>query len=255
MKIVNLGTSHGDATPSRYHSSTLIETSGRYYLVDAGEPVSATLIRRGINPSAVTAVFVTHMHADHAGGLPVLVEQAHKYRRKFPEIHPEFLVPDEAAVPAFYAWASVNQFGKYVETSTVRSYDPGLAYEDPVLKMTAFPNGHLKWCAKGSSARSNSLKIESEGKKVFFTGDLSCEFTDFPSDAADHCDLVYSELTHFPLEKALPVLKTLSIGKLIFYHLHNPIQTSEGAEKVLRICREQLSYPVAIAFDGMETVL
>lgn len=255
MKIINLGTSHGDATATRYQSSTLIETGGRYYLVDAGEPASASLIRRGILPAQITAAFITHPHIDHSGGLPVLVEQAHKYRRLHPAIRPEFLLPEERGVRALLAWAEANRFGGCAETATLRAYGPGTAYDDGTLKLTAFPGRHVPPADDGTPA-CYAFRIEAEGKKVYFTGDVAADYGDFNLAAADGCDLVYSELTHYPLEKALPVLKQLSAGKLIFYHLHNPWQTPEGKTLALERCREAgLAFPVSLAFDGMETEL
>ena len=255
MKIVNLGTSHGDATITRFQSSTLLEAEGRYYLIDAGEPVSASLIRRGIKPAQITAVFITHMHCDHAGGLPLLSEQADKYRRLHPSIHLRILVPDEEAIPAFLAWEKVCRIGKTTDPARISAYSPGKGYDDGILSMTAIPNRHLLPIG-GEAYHSNALRIEAEGRNILFTGDLSSDFSDFPSAAANGCDLVYSELTHYPLEKALPILKQCSFGKLIFYHLHNPYQTRDGAEAVLRRCREYgLPFPVEMAFDGMETVL
>ena len=79
MKITNFGTSHGDPTLEHFCSSTLLETQGRYYLIDAGEPANALLVRNGLCASRVSAVFITHMHIDHTGSLPVICEQAKKY--------------------------------------------------------------------------------------------------------------------------------------------------------------------------------
>ena len=86
MKITNFGTSHGDPTLEHFCSSTLLETQGRYYLIDAGEPANALLVRNGLCASRVSAVFITHMHIDHTGSLPVICEQAKKYRSRFPDV-------------------------------------------------------------------------------------------------------------------------------------------------------------------------
>ena len=65
MKIITLGTSHGDPTVTRFNSSTLFRTGTADYLIDAGSPVNALMIRRNIPLSALRAVFITHQHEDH----------------------------------------------------------------------------------------------------------------------------------------------------------------------------------------------
>lgn len=249
MIITTLGTSHGDATATRYQSSTLIEVANRYYLVDAGEPASASLIRNGVIPAALSAVFITHMHYDHTGGLPVVIGQAHKYRRRYPDIQTKYLLPDATAIPALVNWLAANQH--HVPEPGICSYAPGIIYSDELLTVEAFPNRHLTWSTGNAALNSCGLRLNAEGKRVFFTGDLVNDFSDFPADAADGCDLLCSELTHFPLEAALPALKKIRVGKLLFLHLGNPWQTPEGQAKALELCRD-LPYPTALAYDNLK---
>ena len=73
-------------------------------------------------------------------------------------------------------------------------------------------------------------------------------------DAAQDCDLVFSEITHYPLEKAILTLEKLRCGKLKFYHIHNPWQTQEGRQKALDMTAH-LPYPVEFTYDGCVTIL
>ena len=75
-----------------------------------------------------------------------------------------------------------------------------------------------------------------------------------PLEKAKECDLVFCELTHYPLEKALPVLAQIKPEKLVFYHLHTPHQSIEGGAKVMEKCAI-LPYPVILAKDGEEVEL
>ena len=98
MKITNFGTSHGDPTLEHFCSSTLLETQGRYYLIDAGEEVilvdnglpagtpeevpdedsiaftgkdicsyMEAFAALGYKPEQVTRILLTHRHSDHSG--------------------------------------------------------------------------------------------------------------------------------------------------------------------------------------------
>lgn len=263
MRITNLGTSHGDPTPEHFCSSTLLETGGRLYLVDCGEPANALLVRRGLCASQLSGIFVTHMHIDHTGSLPVLCEQAAKYRRRFPDIRLSILLPEAAAFDKLAAWRDANHYGRFDHRAEhdggapvfgeLRAYDETHGYDDGTLAMTAVRTDHLAHL-HNPDVSAFSLQFACEGKRVLFTGDLAADFHDFPLDAAQDCDLVFCEVTHYPLEKALPTLARLRAGRLIFYHIGDPWQPADRQRLALDLCR-QLPFPVSFAHDGCVTTL
>ena len=110
MRIITLGTSHGDTTPMRFNSSVAYETvDGRLYLIDAGAPVEALLRRQGFRLYDLRAVFISHMHDDHAGGLTGLMKQTIKYPKDRPYPLPVYL-PEEAAIEPLKLWfAAVHE--------------------------------------------------------------------------------------------------------------------------------------------------
>jgi ribonuclease BN (tRNA processing enzyme) len=79
-----LGTGAGLLNPLRNASSYLMETDHGDVLLDAGEPVSATLAKRDYDWSRLSGIIITHTHADHVGGLPMLIQQLHLSGRTNP---------------------------------------------------------------------------------------------------------------------------------------------------------------------------
>jgi len=70
LELLFLGSGSGFAPGGRYYSSFLL--NGRY-LFDAGPTSLVHLKRAGVNPHDVDAVFISHFHADHFFGLPLLL--------------------------------------------------------------------------------------------------------------------------------------------------------------------------------------
>ena len=246
MQITTLGTSHGSPTCSRFSSSTLIETAGRAYLVDAGSPVHALLVRAGKSVDPLSAVFVTHMHEDHAGGLPGLCKHFVKERRDTRSRLRVFL-PDQKACEPLDAWCRALCFDWPNEAVSLEVTSEGEVYADDCITVTAERTRHM---ASANGAPSFAYAIRAEGQRVVFTGDLAADFTVFPALARDEaCDLCVCEATHYDLRAAVTVLKDSPISQLVLNHVHDPWHGQDGERKLLQIMRD-LPYPVHIAHDG-----
>ena len=256
MLITTLGTGHGLHTLSRYSSSTLIETDGVGYLVDCGEPASATLRRSGKDFASLRALFVTHLHADHVGGLAQFT---------FMLRHPQTTQPLAYCLPA----EGVEVIRRYLEALymppdrepwdlELRGVQPGLCYEDDWLRATAVPNGHMGAIAdKGyepdlpNQRQSYGYIFELEGKRIAFSGDLPRDLEGLEELTAQPLDLLAMEMTHIRPEEALPFIADKPIEKLLLIHIHDPWHGA--GEDVLRdMCFEYLDFPFIIARDGTQ---
>jgi len=76
MQITLLGTGGPRPDPARQGPATLIEASRLSLLFDAGRGVATRLAKAGTNVRDLDAVFVTHHHFDHIGGLGDLIMAA-----------------------------------------------------------------------------------------------------------------------------------------------------------------------------------
>ena len=247
MVITTLGTSHGDHTYCRFNSSTLFEIKGRSYLVDAGEPVCALMVRAGKDFDRLKAVFVTHMHGDHVDGLPRLIRRLLKYPHDGKRT--EVFLPEERAVPGLNAWLHGTHAKWPSDAVTVDAIGPGEVFDDGVLRVAAEATRHLRDPDRPDRPLSLAYILEGEGKRIVYTGDLSADFSDFPRAARDErCDLCICEVTHYQPEIALPVLAGSPIRRLILNHVHDPWH-GDG-ERRLREMMAELPYPVEIAHDG-----
>jgi ribonuclease Z len=74
IRVTLLGTASGPRVhESRAGISTLVEAGGERLLFDAGRGVMRRLVQAGFAMSAVTRLFLTHLHSDHVVGVPDLM--------------------------------------------------------------------------------------------------------------------------------------------------------------------------------------
>ncbi|MFM6931492.1 MAG: MBL fold metallo-hydrolase [Novosphingobium sp.] len=74
LRWVTLGTAGGPIpTPERAEPSNLLIAGEQYILVDTGDGAVNQLARAGVTQQRISAVFLSHHHLDHTGGLPAVI--------------------------------------------------------------------------------------------------------------------------------------------------------------------------------------
>lgn len=244
MKITFLGTSHGVPAADRYCSSTIVETGGKTFVIDAGAPLIDLLLRSGRKPSDVEAIFTTHGHGDHVDGLISFCDLASWY---FKDVSTDIFVTENALTGAIFNFLSAIHSPPDLSRLRFKLATAGVVYETPELKVTYMPTKHML------ARPAYSILIEAEGKRVLFTGDMSnhLERKDFPSIVAEeHLDLVISEMAHFNIEQMTPYLETCIADRMVITHVF-PLHKFAEIEALAG----KYPFPIDIAHDGDEIEL
>ncbi len=242
MRIIFNGTSHGVPEHHRRCSSYIIEVGGSCYLIDLGTQAIEELRRRGIPIESVRLAICTHPHGDHTNGVISFADLVNWYFRK---ADPEILLPDERLLEPLKTWITISNNGNPPRDGLrLGVYRAGVAYEDENMRLTAIPTLHC--------VNSHAFLIETEGKRVLFTGDLKHPTADFPAVAFEtELDLIVCELAHFSPDDCIPVFDRTKAKRI----LHSHINDDRWGEALSRQKNAPHPYAYGEAFDGLELEL
>ncbi|MDR3301483.1 MAG: ribonuclease Z [Spirochaetaceae bacterium] len=128
--------------PNRHLTSVLLRREGDLFLFDCGEGTQVSLRRLNLRWKKISAIFISHTHADHVTGLPGLLMLSSQVDRDDP----------------LYIYGP-PRIAEYIETSRrvldmyinykiiVREIaEPGIVYQAEDFHIRAFPLRHTKQC-------------------------------------------------------------------------------------------------------------
>lgn len=242
MKITFLGTSHGVPAADRFCTCMMLEVGGKVYFIDAGAPLLENMMIRNLQITSFKAFFNTHAHADHIGYLFSSMSLCDWY---FKETAVTYVLTEQRVFDALNEMLCATD-GQPLDTSrhTVIIAKEGKVYEDENIKVSYYPTTHLQWCNRPAY----SILVETEGKKVFFSGDLKphLETGAFPQYVKENeVDLFVCELAHFSLEAVMPELQKTKTKALCFNHVY-PLDKYEQIAKI----HDKLPFPIIAPSDG-----
>ena len=245
-----VGSACGVPVPDRGHSSILLSTTEFQILVDAGEPCSRTLVETQFDLRLLDAVFLTHGHSDHTGGLPMLIQAAWLSGRRKPL---NIFLPAELADP-LKQWLNASYLGPDIVPFEIvfTPWESHASHNFLGLKLDPIPTTHLETLNRRSTPnrfKAYSLRIEHPEFRVVFSGDLGNP-SELQPQLVEHTDLLITEVAHFPIAELFRFLSKQLIHKVMLTHLSTEWLGQE--EMLLNRAREALpGKTVIIASDRM----
>ena len=250
MRLTTIGTGTAAPSPARVCSSHLVETRDVRLLLDCGSGAVFRMAQMGIDWMGITHLAVTHFHADHTTDVATLLFAwrygAIPWRTKPIVIYGP---PGTAALldrlnAAF--GGSFMTLGFEVRIQEVAEGD----------RVAISPGVDLVSHKVPHTAESVAYSIESEGRRLIYTGDTG------PDESlgawAAGCDLLLTECslpeamrmaTHLTPEGCGDLAARAGTRHLVLTHFYPPVEQVD----IRSIVAERFSGPVTLASDGWST--
>ncbi len=256
MYVTFLGT--GAALPSldRANTSLLIENESRdkTVLIDCGGDPYRNILRAGKNAESIDAVFITHAHIDHIGGLPSLIESLRLGGRTT-------ALPIYAIAPVteiihklldVYAFEIIPETWAYA--IDIHTIQPGEPFFMADFAATAFLTLHSVPCA--------GIRLSSpDAPKAILGYTSDTKYTDSLKDIAANASCFITEATyiqgneemadkvgHFTAQQAAKTAQDNHVKSLGLVHLSAP-HTDETLARA--VAAKEYAGKIIIPRDGM----
>lgn len=215
-----LGSGDAFGSGGRLQSCIFVDSPEGRFLIDCGETSLVGMKRYGLDSSMIGSIFISHLHGDHYGGLPLLVKEIQVTGgREDPLViaGPEGLESHvEGLMPLIFPSPENPRAVFWPEFQVV---SPGEPLQVGRFRVTAYPAAH--------SILSNplSLRIECSGRVIAYSGDT--EWNDFLPKASRGADLFICETfeyrrgagNHLDLLSLLEHRHELECRRIILTHL------------------------------------
>ncbi len=128
--------------PNRHLTSALLRREGDLFLFDAGEGTQVSLRRLNLRWKKISAIFISHTHADHVTGLPGILMLSSQVDRD----EPLYII----GPPKIREYVELNRrvLDMYINYEIVvkEITSEGEVYDAPDFTIRAFPLRHTKPC-------------------------------------------------------------------------------------------------------------
>ncbi|MDR1147301.1 MAG: ribonuclease Z [Spirochaetaceae bacterium] len=128
--------------PRRHLTSVLLRRDGDLFLFDCGEGTQVSLRRLNLRWKKISAIFISHTHADHVTGLPGLLMLSSQVERN----EPMYIIGPPRI--AEYIQSSMDVLDMYINYEIIvrEINEAGVVFEGSDFRIRAFPLRHTKPC-------------------------------------------------------------------------------------------------------------
>lgn len=245
MELTILGAGPGMPQIDKHLSSILIRKAEQLILADCGDSCAHRLLEHKIEADELDAIFITHYHPDHIGGIFMILQMLYLQNRKRDLLLflPERLASFLEILQLMYTYPQ-----KFGFNLLIRDMEQAELYFDWIY---AVPNDHLYRYASiinehklPNQMRSWSLCFSGKQGKFVYTSDI--ETTDCILEILKEAHTVLVDAGHPEAEQIIK-LKYAGIKKIILTHGITPELENRKNElnpDIFEFAREDVVYQI-----------
>lgn len=220
MRLTFVGSGDAFGTGGRFHTCFHVVSDSGSYLIDCGASSPVGLKQHGLTSDDIDAIFVSHLHGDHFGGLPFLLLDC------------QFLSQRQRPLRLIGPEGFADRLRLLHETMYPGTWEVLSRFK---LEITEVPAGQERTIAGAtvrtyevlhpSGAPSLALRFVIDGRVVAFSGDT--EWVDVLREVAADADLFICDCTgymdpsptHINYRTFLEHRDTLRAKRIVLTHL------------------------------------
>lgn len=240
MRLQFLGSGDAFGSGGRFNTCFHVTAERTTFLVDCGASSMVAIRKFGVDPNGVDAVFVTHLHGDHFGGLPFFLLDAQLVSRRTKPLllvgPPGFETRLLEAMENFFPGSTGV---KRAFDLTIRELTPGVRTDIGGVAVTGFVVRHF------SGGPPLALRFEVDGKILAYSGDTEWIETLIP--AARGADLFVCEAYFYDKKVKYHIDRSSLLEHLVEIAPKRLILTHMSADMLGR----PVDGPYELASDGL----
>jgi ribonuclease BN (tRNA processing enzyme) len=220
MRLHVLGCGDAFGSGGRHQSSYLVDADDRLFLLDCGPTSLLSMKRAGIEPQRLDAIFLSHLHGDHFGGIPFFLIE---YLYQKPPDEPLMIAgptgTEERIQQLFELMYGGGKSALAKALVRFQVLDPGVPHRVKGIDVFPFRVPHQ------TSDISLGLRVGYQGKQILFSGDSA--WTEAFIEQARGVDLFLCECSFYREQPGMHVNYSalqanrhrLECKKLVLTHL------------------------------------
>jgi ribonuclease BN (tRNA processing enzyme) len=233
MQLTIIGCASGMPEINRSSSSYLMQSGGTNLLFDCGDGTARALFAAKTDPATIDGIAISHLHADHWSGFPMLVQTMHMLER----IKPLIVFADALNIEMLmfiveksYMWD--ERLGFEIEWKEIQPQN-----ELGNFTFNTVTNKHLSKLIPEiehhplCNLSSYSFDIGSNGKRLVYSSDIE-SVSDLDPICIGDIDLLLIEGAHIDSATFPKWLSSKNIAKTVMTHIP-PDRRSNSIENVI----------------------